>query len=110
MCVLCYEFGGDQHWTDAIVSTDGGAEQALRDRHRRVRILRTILAPYGVQVAYPGSGPHLLLSNAKGASDVASSLPEVWDRADRLAGRDIDVLDKFLLDRLAPAATERGPL
>lgn len=106
MCVLCYDFGSDQHWTDAI----GEVEQSLRDRYRRVRILQKILTPYGVQLTYSGSGQHFLLSNAKGASDIASSLPEVWDRAERLAGRDIDVLDEFLLDRLAATEiTGHGP-
>lgn len=101
MCVLCYEFGSDQHWTDTLPDGKGGIDHSLRDRYRRVRILQTLLRPYGVEVTYPGTGQHLLLSNAKGASDVASTLPEVWERAELLAGHDIDVLDESLLDRLA---------
>ena len=97
MCVLCYEFGSDQHWSDALPAR---SDSALRSRYRRAQLLGTILSPYGVKVTYPGTGEHLLLSNAKGASEVASTLPEVWDRAAGLAGRDFDVLDEQLLGRV----------
>jgi hypothetical protein len=96
VCVLCYELAPEDHWADAA---DGsGARQP--SRHRRTRILSTVLAPYGLTVSDPGSGAHRVLSDRKGASEVASALPAIWQAADRLAPRPLDVLDPALLDAL----------
>lgn len=90
MCVLCYEFADEADWTEVV----SGA------RHRRRRILAAVLAPYGLTVSDPGAGRHVVVSDRKGASEVASGLPEVWRAAERLSGRRIDALDPALLDAL----------
>jgi hypothetical protein len=51
-------------------------------------------------VSDPGTGPHWVIGNRKGAEDVAVGLPAIWQAADRLSSRPIDVLDPRLLEAL----------
>jgi hypothetical protein len=97
--VLCYELAPEDHWSDS------GVVQPQRSRHRRTRILSVVLAPYGLTVTDPGSGAHRVISDRKGASEVAAALPAIWQAADRLAARPVDVLDPVLLDALAEGRT-----
>ncbi|MEN3270858.1 hypothetical protein [Pseudonocardia sp.] len=100
MCVLCYELAPEDHWSDNAVMGEPTASPH-RSRHRRTRILSAVLAPYGLTVSDPGSGPHRVISDRKGASEIAAALPAVWQAADRLGSRPVDVLDPVLLDALA---------
>ena len=102
MCVLCYELLPDGHWSDGV-SSEGEGGAPLRARYTRARILSAVLAPYGLTVTDPGSGSHCTVADRKGAAEVAAGLPAVWQAADRLAPRPVDVLDPALL-----AALERG--
>jgi hypothetical protein len=52
-------------------------------------------------VSDPGTGPHRLVADRKGAAEVAAALPAVWRAADRLATRPVDVLDPAVLDALS---------
>ena len=99
MCLLCYELAPEEHWADAAPDAElaGAARSA---RHRRRHLLAAVLAPYGLTVSDPGTGPHWVIGNRKGAEEVAAGLPAVWQAADRLASRPIDVLDPILLDAL----------
>jgi hypothetical protein len=99
VCVLCYELAPEEHWSDGA----GGGEQveARRARHRRTRLLAAVLAPYGLTVSDPGTGPHRLVADRKGAAEVAAGLPAVWRAADRLSPRPVDVLDPAVLDALS---------
>jgi hypothetical protein len=100
MCVLCYELAPEEHWAD--VSPDGATSGTARAaRHRRTRLIATVLAPYGLTVADPGTGPHRVIANRKGAGEVAAGLSATWAAADRLSPRPVDVLDPALLDALA---------
>lgn len=100
MCVLCYELADDGYWGDAI-SPDRGSEPPVRSRQRRLRIVAAILAPYGLSVSDPGAGRYVVIGNRTGASEVATTLPVVWQAAQRLCTRRIDVLDEALLQALA---------
>lgn len=100
MCVLCYELAPEDHWSDNGVAGKA-AMPPHRARHRRTRILSAVLAPYGLTVSDPGSGAHRVISDRKGASEIAAALPAVWQSADRLGSRPVDVLDPALLDALA---------
>jgi hypothetical protein len=100
VCVLCYELAPEDHWSDNGTMGEPKAPPH-RSRHRRTRILSAVLAPYGLTVSDPGSGPHRLISDRKGASEIAAALPAVWQAADRLGSRPVDVLDPGLLDALA---------
>lgn len=99
MCVLCYELAPEDHWADGGPTGDGGA--AGSGRHRRTRLLAAVLAPYGLTISDPGTGPHRVVADRKGAAETAAGLPAIWQAADRLAGRPVDVLDPDLLDALA---------
>ena len=100
MCVLCYELAPEEHWADA--SRDGAPGATARAaRHRRTRLIATVLAPYGLTVSDPGTGPHRVIANRKGAGEVAAGLPATWEAADRLSPRPVDVLDPALLDAVA---------
>jgi hypothetical protein len=97
--VLCYELAPEDHWSDGV-TTGGPSDPPLRDRHRRVRVLAAVLAPYGLTVSDPGAGRHLTVADRKGAAEVAAGLPAVWDAADRLSSRPLDPLDPALLAAL----------
>lgn len=100
MCVVCYELAPDDHWSDGL-SDAVGSQIPGRSRYRRTRILSAVLAPYGLSVSDPGSGSHCLIADRKGAAEVAAGLPAVWQAAERLSPRAIDVLDPALLAALA---------
>jgi hypothetical protein len=99
MCILCYEFAADDHWSDWASDTELN-EPPGRARFRRVHILSQVLAPCGLTVYDPGSGPHLVIADHKGAAEVAAGLPAVWQAAARLSPRQVDVLDPALLEKL----------
>ncbi|MEV1175877.1 hypothetical protein [Nonomuraea sp. NPDC049784] len=94
---MCYELVPDDHWSDGVSDAVPG-----RSLYRRTRILSAVLAPYGLTVSDPGTGPHCVIANRKGAAEVAAGLPAVWQVAQNLSSRRIDVLDPVLLEALAP--------
>lgn len=109
MCVLCYEFASEEHWTDALGS-DSGTTVALPPggRHRRTALIAAVLRPYGLTVSDPGQGRHVVVGDLKGSSEVAAGLGEVWAAAQRLSSRPVDVLDDLLLDWLATEIGQRA--
>jgi hypothetical protein len=100
MCVLCYELAPEDHWSDGA-STASAAEPPARARHRRTRVLSAVLAPYGLTVSDPGTGAYCTIADRKGSAEVAAGLPAVWQAAERLSPRPVDVLDPALLAALA---------
>jgi hypothetical protein len=109
VCVLCYEFASEEHWTDALGS-DSGTMVALSPggRHRRTALIAAVLRPYGLTVADPGQGRHVVIGDLKGSSEVAAGLGEVWAAAERLSSRSVDLLDDGLLDDLATQIGQRA--
>jgi hypothetical protein len=101
MCVLCYEFADEDHWADAVVAGGDASGLPMRARYRRLRIVAAVLSPYGLTVSDPGAGRHVVISDRKGASEIAAALPSVWQAAQRLSAHRIDALDDALLDALA---------
>ena len=97
MCSICCEFAADRHWSDALAPDTGAGGQTLRVRHRRLRAVKAVLAPYGLTASDPGAGRHLVVTDRKGASIVASDLPALWRAAQGLSPRGIDVLDPDVL-------------
>jgi hypothetical protein len=108
MCVLCYELAGEGHWTDAAAPASATGEPAARGRYRRTRILNAVLAPAGLTVRTPGPGRSVVVANRKGASEVAVGLGAVWEAADRLGSRRVDLLDPALLDALGSGRASDG--
>jgi hypothetical protein len=111
MCVLCWQFLTETHWTDrrpetAATATAGSPgsddERARRrDRHQRVRVLNRILGYYGLQLDDWQSRSYVL-RDRKGKSVIVADLGALWPAAQQLAGRCLDPLDPWLLDRLEP--------
>jgi hypothetical protein len=99
VCVLCYELALENHWSDQRPADEPTPIRSVA-RHRRTRLLAAVLAPYGLTVSDPGTGPHRIIADRKGAAEIAAALPAIWQAADRLSSRTVDVLDPALLDTL----------
>ncbi len=118
MCVLCWQFLTESHWTDrqfedndtttAMAGSDH--ERARRrDRHHRTRVLNQILTHYGLRLDDWHSRSYVL-SDRKGKTAIVQDLGALWPTTQQLAGRPLDPLDPGLLARLShsPAAREPG--
>lgn len=113
MCVLCAQMLNEIHWSERQLNPEWitrGAGEATRRRNRRarVRLIGTVLAHYGLEIADDWSATNYLLGDRKGNHQVLASLAEVWPAAGRMAGRVLDPLDDALLDRLAESAGSPG--
>ncbi len=117
MCVLCGELISSFHWTDgtygtdgsdsceidenlkgqnALISTNENARERKRARLKRVRLLNQILAFYGLKVN-DWQGAKFVLCDKKGQSVIVNDLGDLWDKAQNLAKKEMDVLDSHLL-------------
>lgn len=96
MCILCYGLTGEEHWTDTRV----GAEAPASLRARRRALLSSVMAAHGLDYRDDTTGVTSLVSDRKGAVEVARSLGEVWAAAEKLAKRPLDPLERELLKRL----------
>ncbi|EPZ73205.1 hypothetical protein [Helicobacter pylori] len=113
MCVLCGEFISSFHWTDgidgsgsyenenlkgknALISANENAKERKRVRLKRVRLLNQILAFYGLKIN-DWQGAKFVLSDQKGQSVMVNDLGDLWDKAQNLAKKEMDVLDSHLL-------------
>ena len=116
MCVLCWQFLTESHWTDrrfedhtpttAMAGSDH--ERARRRaRHHRTRVLNQILTHYGLRLDDWHSRSYVL-SDRKGKTAIVQDLGALWPTAQQLAGRLLDPLDPWLLARLShpPAGHE----
>ncbi|WP_187858560.1 hypothetical protein KVC60_03450 [Helicobacter pylori] len=113
MCVLCGELISSFHWTDgtdgtdsyenenlkgqnALVSANENARERKRARLKRVRLLNQILAFYGLKMD-DWQGAKFVLCDKKGQSVIANDLGDLWDKAQKLAKKEMDALDSHLL-------------
>ncbi|MFP6104622.1 hypothetical protein ACLGAE_00945 [Helicobacter pylori] len=112
MCVLCGELISSFHWTDenygtngsdenlkepnALVSANENARERKRARLKRVRLLNQILAFYGLKIN-DWQGAKFVLCDKKGQSVMVNDLGDLWDKAQNLAKKEMDVLDSNLL-------------
>jgi hypothetical protein len=97
VCILCYGLTGEEHWTDARVGTE--ASTSLRARRRA--LLSQLLEAHGLDYSDDTTGVTSLVSDRKGAVEVARSLGEVWAAAEKLAKHPLDPLEPALIERLA---------
>jgi len=95
MCPLCGALL-TEHWSDP---EDGGAR---RGRVLRMRIVRRVLAGFGVTLSDWG-GTAYVLHDGKGRAEVVHDLTTLWTEAERLAGRPLDPLDPALVAALRRA-------
>lgn len=111
MCVLCWQFLTDNHWTDqqfmagdtATAMAGSDAERARRRaRQQRVQVLNQILGLYGLRLDDWHSRSYVL-SDRKGKTVLVQDLGALWPAAQQMAGRRLDPLDPWLLTALQPA-------
>ena len=105
MCVLCSQMFSEIHWSERLLDpeqvTMGAGETTRRQsRHARIRLIRTVLAHYGLEISDDWSATSYVLGNRKGGQLVVANLAELWPEAGRMAGRPLDPLDETLLERL----------
>ncbi len=114
MCVLCGELISSFHWSDenygsdsyeidenlrepnAFISANENARERKRARLKRVRLLNQILAFYGLKIN-DWQGAKFVLCDKKGQSVIVNDLGDLWDKAQNLAKKEMDVLDSHLL-------------
>jgi hypothetical protein len=118
MCVLCWQFLTESHWTDrqfegndSSTATAGSDHERARrrDRQHRTQVLNQLLAHYGLRLDDWHSRSYLL-SDRKGKTAIVQDLGALWPTAQQLTGRLLDPLDPGLLAQLShpPAAREPG--
>ncbi|MGL2749026.1 hypothetical protein ACQJ8T_03485 [Helicobacter pylori] len=114
MCVLCGELISSFHWSDgtdrsdsyeidenlrepnALISTNENARERKRARLKRVGLLNQILAFYGLKIN-DWQGAKFVLCDKKGQSVMVNDLGDLWDKAQKLAKKEMDALDSHLL-------------
>ncbi|GAA9974651.1 hypothetical protein VN0949_07170 [Helicobacter pylori] len=114
MCVLCGELIRSFHWTDGadgsssyendenlkgqntLISANENARERKRVRLKRVGLLNRILAFYGLKID-DWQGAKFVLHDKKGQSVIVNDLGDLWDKAQNLAKKEMDVLDSNLL-------------
>ncbi|MEJ8600900.1 hypothetical protein MMN31_01980 [Helicobacter pylori] len=114
MCVLCGELISSFHWSDenygsdsyeidenlkepnALISANENARERKRARIKRVGLLNQILAFYGLKIN-DWQGAKFVLCDKKGQSVIVNDLGDLWDKAQKLAKKEMDVLDSNLL-------------
>ncbi|WQT55255.1 hypothetical protein KVD77_01550 [Helicobacter pylori] len=117
MCVLCGELISSFHWSDenygsdgsdsygsdenlrgsnAVISANENARERKRARLKRVRLLNQILAFYGLKID-DWQGAKFVLCDKKGQSVIVNDLGDLWDKAQKLAKKEMDALDSNLL-------------
>jgi hypothetical protein len=120
MCVLCWQFLTEEHWTDRSVDDEASAATGTagsdrertrrRARHHRTGLLNRLLGHYGLRLDDWQSRSYML-SDRKGKTVLVQDLGALWPAAQQLAGRCLDPLDPWLLDMLDQhgAASEPTP-
>ncbi len=113
MCVLCGELISSFHWTDrtygsgsyenenlrepnVLISANENARERKRARLKRVGLLNQILAFYGLKIN-DWQGAKFVLCDKKGQSVIVNDLGDLWDKAQKLAKKEMDALDSNLL-------------
>lgn len=106
MCGLCGMLDVD-HWADHMTPTGARATSSRgRTRLRRARLLSDVLSMYRIRVdEWPGAVT--AVRGATGRTELARTLPEVWRKAEAVANRPLDPLDRLLLDHLERIVWER---
>ncbi len=111
MCVLCGELISSFHWSDssdsygidwglkgknALISVNENARERKRARLKRVGLLNRILVFYGLKID-DWQGTKFVLRDKKGQSVIVNDLGDLWDKAQKLAKKEMDALDSHLL-------------
>jgi hypothetical protein len=104
MCVLCWQFLTEDHWTEKHFGGDATAgvdreHIRRRDWRHRTQILNHVLRAYGLSLEDWQSRSYVL-SNRKGSTVIIQDLGRLWPAAEQLVGRSLDPLDPQLIEAL----------
>ena len=104
MCVLCWQFLTEDHWTESHLGEDSavsGDREHIRRRdwRRRTQVLNHVLGVYGLRLEDWQSRSYLL-SDRKGNTIIVQNVGELWPAAQQLVGRSLDPLDPQLIEAL----------
>ena len=104
MCVLCWQFLTEDHWSERYLSGDetvSGDREHIRRRdwRRRTQVLNHILGVYGLRLEDWQSRSYML-SNRKGSTMIVQDVGGLWPAAEQLVGRSLDPLDPQLIEAL----------
>jgi hypothetical protein len=107
MCGLCGTLMDGPHWTEAGTDAARHAQvaagrQRFLERAYRVRLLNRVLERYGCK-AEDWAGGQYVVRGLSGASDVVTSLPQLWRAVESCGGGAVDPLDHELIERLEAA-------
>jgi len=109
MCGLCGILGDATHWADPIRPGEPAASavawERRRERRQRVAICNRILRHYGLSMT-DWQGRQFILRGGTGASLIVNGVGDLWQKAERLAGRTLDPLDPAFLDALDAARAD----
>lgn len=117
MCVLCWQFVTEGHWTEQrfdhseateTVTAGGDSERSRRRAwQHRTQVLNHILGCYGLRLD-TWQSRHYMLSDRKGRTLLVQDLGALWSAAQQLAGHVLDPLDTRLLEALECACKARA--
>jgi hypothetical protein len=107
MCGLCGVLGDGSHWADGQERGAPSAVPWLRRQARRQRVVlgNAVLRRYGMTLS-DWQGAEFVLRSRTGATQIVGSLADLWPKAERLSGTEIDPLDPALLDALDAAGRQ----
>lgn len=89
MCGACGILAGTPDWMEGTAER-GGAEK-LAERHKRIRLVNSLLAPAGLRLR--DFGGRLVLQSSTGRTRIVTDLAHVWKAADDLGRRPVDPLE-----------------
>lgn len=106
MCVLCWQFLTEDHWSEKHFhigedAAAGGDREHIRRRdwRHRTQVLNHILGAYGLRLEDWQSRSYVL-SDRKGSTIIVQDLGGLWPAAEQLVGRPLDPLDPQLISTL----------
>ena len=88
MCGACGILAGTPDWGEGAGKREGAAR--LAERHKRVRLVYSLIQPAGVRLR--DFGGRLVLQSSTGRTRIVSDLAHVWKAADEIGRRPIDPL------------------
>lgn len=90
MCSACGYPAAPGHWTEAGAATP---HDRLRERFRRVQVLKAVLKGSGITAHDGGVIPGIQVISLSGAQTIVPDLEAVWREVEKLRGRPLDPLD-----------------
>jgi hypothetical protein len=94
MCASCGFPAAPGHWTDAGAAT---AQDRMRVRLRRARLLQAVLSGYGLTAWDDGVIPGITVATRTGNHVMTADLAEFWAAAERIGGKAVDPLDPHFI-------------